>query len=31
MIPYEKSSQEQIDLSIFGRRYFGLNDAMAKI
>ena len=31
MIPYEKSLQEQIDLSIFGRRYFGLNGAITKI
>ena len=31
MIPDEKSLPEVIDLSIFGRRYFGLNKAITKI
>ena len=31
MIPYEKSLPEVIDLSIFGRHYFGLNEAITKI
>ena len=31
MILYEKPLPEVIDLSIFGRRYFGLNEAITKI